>query len=95
MTLVARDVDVLCEGARRGEYVEALRTAEVVAAAVARTRDWVNTPPGDLTPAVFADAVAATHAEVGGATGYSNVWAHASDARTYVPQPDLPTAVAP
>ncbi|QIK66033.1 leucyl aminopeptidase [Nocardioides sp. HDW12B] len=63
------DVIVLCEGARRAEYVEALRTAEVVAAAVARTRDWVNTPPGDLTPAVFADAVAATHAELGGATG--------------------------
>ena len=25
--------------------------------AVARTRDWVNTPPGDLTPPAFADAV--------------------------------------
>ncbi|HEY3109585.1 MAG TPA: hypothetical protein VGL23_12575 [Chloroflexota bacterium] len=33
--------------------------------------------------------------EVGGVTGYSNVWAHAADARTYVPQPDVPTAVAP
>jgi hypothetical protein len=33
--------------------------------------------------------------EVGGTTFYSNVWAHASDARTYVPQPDVPTAVAP
>ena len=33
--------------------------------------------------------------EVGGATAYSNVWAHAADARTYVPQPDVPTAVAP
>jgi hypothetical protein len=33
--------------------------------------------------------------EVGGVTFYSNVWAHAADARTYVPQPDVPTAVAP
>ena len=63
------DVIVLCEGARRAEYVEAARTGEVVAAAVARTRDWVNTPPGDLTPAAFADAVSAAHREAGGATG--------------------------
>lgn len=34
--------------------------------------------------------------EVGGVTAsYSNVWAHAADARTYVPQPDVPTGVAP
>lgn len=33
--------------------------------------------------------------EVGGVTSASNVWAHAADARTYVPQPDVPTAVAP
>jgi hypothetical protein len=33
--------------------------------------------------------------EVGGGTPfYSNVWAHAADARTFVPQPDVPTAVA-
>jgi hypothetical protein len=34
--------------------------------------------------------------EAGGATvSYSNVWAHASDARSYVPQPDVPSAVSP
>jgi len=34
--------------------------------------------------------------EVGGVTSFrSNVWAHASDARTFVPRPDVPTAVAP
>ncbi|HEX5414502.1 MAG TPA: hypothetical protein VFZ25_02475 [Chloroflexota bacterium] len=30
-----------------------------------------------------------------GVTTYSNVWAHGLDARTYFPQPDVPTAVAP
>jgi leucyl aminopeptidase len=34
------------------------RRAAVVARAVARTRDWVNTPPNDLRPPAFADAVA-------------------------------------
>jgi len=33
--------------------------------------------------------------QVGGVSAaYSNVWAHASDARSYVPQPDAPTGVA-
>ncbi len=30
----------------------------MLAGAVAATRDWVNTPPGDLRPPAFADAVA-------------------------------------
>ena len=34
------------------------RRAPVVARAVTRTRDWVNTPPNDLRPPAFADAVA-------------------------------------
>lgn|GEM_PF-6657240 len=33
--------------------------------------------------------------EVLGVTTYSNVWAHGVDARTYFPNPDVPTAVAP
>ena len=37
----------------------------MVAAAVARTRDWVNTPPGDLTPPLFADAAVAAAKQVG------------------------------
>jgi leucyl aminopeptidase len=53
------EVVVLSDNARRQELATALAEAQVVAAAVAATRDWVNTPPGDLTPAVFADAVAA------------------------------------
>jgi leucyl aminopeptidase len=52
------EVVVLSENAKRDELTTALQEAQVVAAAVAATRDWVNTPPGDLTPAVFADAVA-------------------------------------
>src|SRR4029079_19370361 len=31
--------------------------AEVVGAAVNRGRDWVNPPPGDLTPPAFADEI--------------------------------------
>jgi leucyl aminopeptidase len=52
------EVVVLSEDAKRADLVAAFEEAQVVAAAVARTRDWVNTPPGDLTPSVFADAVA-------------------------------------
>ncbi len=53
------EVVVLTEGARRAEMTRAFEEAQVVAGAVARTRDWVNTPPGDLTPGAFADAVVA------------------------------------
>jgi len=42
-----------------------LARARVIAAAVHRARDWVNPPPGDLTPAVFADDIAAAAAAVG------------------------------
>jgi leucyl aminopeptidase len=41
------------------------KRAPVVARAVARTRDWVNTPPNDLRPPGFADAVAAAGAAAG------------------------------
>jgi leucyl aminopeptidase len=51
------DVVVLSPVARKKDAVEAFETAQVVARAVAATRDWVNTPAGDLTPPVFADAV--------------------------------------
>jgi leucyl aminopeptidase len=55
------EVVLLSEGARKQEYVEAFEQAQVVAAAVARTRDWVNTPAGDLTPGAFADTVVAAN----------------------------------
>jgi leucyl aminopeptidase len=51
------DVVVLSPGARRKEVVATFEEAQVVARAVCVTRDWVNVPPGDLTPPAFADAV--------------------------------------
>jgi leucyl aminopeptidase len=39
--------------------------AAVVAEAVTCTRDWVNTPPNDLRPPAFADAVAAAARDAG------------------------------
>lgn len=51
------DVIVLSEGARRKEVVEAFEQAQVLSAAVARARDWVNTPPNDLTPEAFAGQI--------------------------------------
>lgn len=56
---VPNEVVLLSDSARSKDAVAALETAQLVAVAVSRTRDWVNTPPGDLTPAVFADAVSA------------------------------------
>ncbi|MGZ6803466.1 MAG: leucyl aminopeptidase [Nocardioidaceae bacterium] len=53
------EVVVLSEVARTTEAAEALATARTIAAATALARDWVNTPAGDLTPPVFADAVVA------------------------------------
>jgi len=61
----AEQVTVLTDTARSKDAQAALATAQVVAAAVARTRDWVNTPPGDLTPPLFADAAVAAAKEVG------------------------------
>jgi leucyl aminopeptidase len=58
-------VTLLTDAARSKDAQAALETAQVVAAAVARTRDWVNTPPGDLTPPLFADAAAAAAKQVG------------------------------
>jgi leucyl aminopeptidase len=61
------EVIVLSDAARASSAREAFETAQVVAGAVARTRDWVNTPPGDLTPPAFADeVVAANKARKGG-----------------------------
>ncbi len=52
------EVVVLCQDARKAEFTRALEDAQVVVEAVACTRDWVNTPPGDLRPTAFADVVA-------------------------------------
>jgi leucyl aminopeptidase len=58
------EVVLLAPGARKKETTTAFEEAQVVAAAVAATRDWVNTPPGDLTPPAFADAVVAAGKEL-------------------------------
>jgi leucyl aminopeptidase len=55
----AGTVTVLSPVARRAEATTAFEEAQVVAAAVAATRDWVNTPANDLTPPLFADEIAA------------------------------------
>jgi leucyl aminopeptidase len=52
-------VTVLSPLARRAEVAAAFEEAQVVAAAVVATRDWVNTPANDLTPPVFADEITA------------------------------------
>lgn len=53
------EIVVLSPTARRKEAVAAFEDAKVVADAVIATRDWVNTPPADLTPALFADEITA------------------------------------
>jgi leucyl aminopeptidase len=57
------EVVLLSDVARTKDAAAALDTAQVVARAVALTRDWVNTPPGDLTPEKFASAVEGANAK--------------------------------
>jgi leucyl aminopeptidase len=61
------DVVVLSEVARQAEVVSAIETAQAVALARNLVRDWVNNPPGDFTPATFADTIIATNKMRGGA----------------------------
>ena len=53
------DVVVLTDTARTKGAKAAVETARIVSEATALARDWVNTPPGDFTPEIFADAVVA------------------------------------
>jgi leucyl aminopeptidase len=53
------DVSILSDAARRQDAIAALETAQAIGTAVNRARDWVNTPPNDLTPELFADGVVA------------------------------------
>jgi leucyl aminopeptidase len=53
------EVVILSPAARDKAAKAAVETARIVAAATMLTRDWVNTPPGDLTPPAFADRVVA------------------------------------
>jgi leucyl aminopeptidase len=52
------DVAILSAIARRTDAVTAFEEAQILAQAVAGTREWVNIPPADLTPPAFADAIA-------------------------------------
>lgn len=50
------DVTLIGARVRTKGVKDAVAHAEVVAAAVNQTRDWINTPPRDLTPKAFAEA---------------------------------------
>lgn len=52
------NVAILTPHPRKREHLEALAVVELVTDAVAQARDWTNTPPGDLRPPVFAEAIA-------------------------------------
>ena len=53
------EVSILSDAARRQDAIAAAAAAETVGGLVNRARDWVNTPPNDLTPELFAEAVQA------------------------------------
>lgn len=53
------EVSLLSDAARTPDAVAALEAARAVGELVHEARDWVNTPPNDLTPELFADAVVA------------------------------------
>ncbi len=59
-------VAILSDASRRADAVAALGKARTVGQVLHRARDWVNTPPNDLTPELFVDAVRAFHKELGG-----------------------------
>ncbi|GAA4824208.1 leucyl aminopeptidase [Nocardioides caeni] len=48
---------VLSPVARRADTTAAVESAQVLVDAVVAARDWVNTPPADLTPPAFAEAI--------------------------------------
>jgi leucyl aminopeptidase len=55
------EVVVLTGNARTAGAQRAADVARIVGEATALARDWVNTPPGDLTPELFASAVLTEH----------------------------------
>lgn len=59
---------VLTPRAKDPEFLAAFEQAQVVAEATVVTRDWVNTPPNDLTPPRLAETIAARVADVDGIT---------------------------
>jgi leucyl aminopeptidase len=79
---LAGDVVVLSPLARKAEAITAFEEAQVVAAAVRLTRDWINDPPGHLHPEGFAAAVTQAHKAVTKGRGAPKVkletWDHAT-----------------
>jgi leucyl aminopeptidase len=73
------EVVVLSSSAKKAGMQTALDEALVVAEAVAAARDWVNTPPGDLTPPVFAEAVVAAAAAASKGRGARRVSSNVLD----------------
>jgi leucyl aminopeptidase len=65
---------VLSSFARQAAAARAVEDAHLVTDAVAQARDWVNTPPADLRPPSFAEAITAWAAEVTGETVKVQVW---------------------
>ena len=61
-------VSILSDAARRQDAIGALEAARTVGDLTNRARDWVNTPPNDLTPQLFAEEVRALSKELTGRT---------------------------
>ncbi len=59
------EIVLVVDDASEAAAVDAVRRAEIAVDAVALTRDLVNTPPGHLPPAGFADIAVARAGEVG------------------------------
>ncbi|WP_313407170.1 leucyl aminopeptidase [Aeromicrobium sp.] len=62
-TTVVDTVTILSPDARKAGTKRAVEEAVVVAEATCLARDWVNTPPADLRPPAFADAIKASAPE--------------------------------
>ena len=73
------EVVILSPNAKKADSQTVVDEALVVAAAVAGARDWVNTPPGDFTPPVFADTVVAAAASTSKGRGARKVTATVFD----------------
>jgi leucyl aminopeptidase len=73
------EVVLVSPQARKSGMQEVVDEALLLADAVASARDWVNTPPGDLTPPVFADAVVAAAAAASKGRGARKVTATVLD----------------
>lgn len=57
---VVETVTIQTDDARKAAAKKSVEEAVVVAEATCLARDWVNTPPADLRPPAFADAIKAT-----------------------------------